>query len=115
MLVDTSHPEHVFHRLRRVLSALYQHCDCREKITGALDRFEDLEHVRELRGALAESRRQRDWIAAQVSFLSELDDINEHEADKSVFEEMAMLFDEVSVAAAHAAKVIRVAASDAED
>jgi len=114
MLVDTSHPEHVFHRLRRVLSSLYQHCDCREKISGALDRFEDLEQMRELRAALAEARRQRDWIGAQLSFLAELDDINEHETDKTVFEEMAMLFDEVADAATRAAKMVRTAASDVD-
>jgi len=115
MLIDTSHPEHVFHRLRRVLSSLYQHCDCREKITGALDRFEDLEQMRELKTALAEARRQRDWVGAQLSFLTELDEITEHETDKTVFEEMAMLFDEVADAATRAAKIIRTAASDAED
>jgi len=114
MLVDTSHPEQVFHRLRRVLSSLYQHCECGEKINGALDRFEDLEQMRALRAALEEARRQRDWIGAQLSFLSDLDDINEHEADQTVFEEMAMLFDEVTEAAARAAKIIRTAASHVE-
>lgn len=103
----TTPPEDLFHRLRRILSSLHMRCECRETLDGVLDRFSDLERKRELRRALADARRRRDWIAAQLSFLADLDDITEHETDESVFEEMAMLFDEISAAATDAAKAIR--------
>jgi hypothetical protein len=89
------------------------HRDCREALDGVLDRFSDLEHKRELRNALADARRGRDWIAAQLRFLSDLDDITEHETDDSVFEEMAVLFEEISASATAAAKTIRATASNA--
>lgn len=111
VLFQTTRPEDLFHRLRRILSSLHMRCECREALDGVLDRFSDLEHKRELRGALVEARRRRDWIAAQLGFLSDLDDISEHETDDSVFEEMAMLFDEIGAAATSAAKAIRAAAS----
>ncbi len=110
-----SQPEDLFHRLRRILSSLHLDCECRETLDGALDRFSSLESRRQLKCALAQARRQRDWISAQVGFLDDLNDISEHEADESVFEEMAMLFDEISAAAMSAAKSIRGAAAVESD
>lgn len=107
-----SQSEDLFHRLRRILSSLHLDCECRERLDGALDRFSSLESRRQLKSALGQARRQRDWILAQLEFLADLDDITECEADESVFEEMAMLFDEVSAAARSAAKAIRRAADE---
>jgi hypothetical protein len=104
-------------RLRRDLSAVELDCDCRTMLDSALDRFSAFEQRRRLRTALQNARRQRDWIAAQLYFLAELDDITEHETDHTVFEEMALLFDEIATAAGEAALAIREAtalvASDA--
>lgn len=97
----------LLHRLQRVLSSLHLDCECRATLDGALDRFSDLEYLRRLKSALGEARRQKEWIAAQLCFLTDLDEITEHETDESVYEEMAALFDEISVAAASAAHVIR--------
>lgn len=115
-VLSPSQPEDLFHRLRRVLSLLHLDCECRETLDGVLDRFSSLELRRQLKTALGHARGQRDWISAQLDFLADLDEITEQEADDSVFEEMAMLFDEIRVAATSAAKAIRQAVTvDAED
>jgi hypothetical protein len=87
-------------RLRRDLSMVEIDCACRTTLDSALNRFSALEHRRRLLAALADARRHRDWIAAQLGFLAELDDITECESDSTVFEEMALLFDEIAAAAA---------------
>lgn len=94
-------------RLQGVLSSVDFDCRCREKLEGALERFSALEQRRTLRRGLAEARDQRDRIAAILSFLSELDQIAETEPDRSVFEEIALLFDEISISAAAGAAAIR--------
>lgn len=99
----------VVHRLRRVLSSVHLDCECRTTLDGALERFSDLEFRRRFRSVLRQARRQRDWIAAQLYFLAELDEINGREDDPSVFEEMATLFDEIRMSAANAAQAMREA------
>jgi hypothetical protein len=94
-------------RLRRDLSAVQLDCDCRTRLHSALDRFSVFEERRRLRTGLQHARRQRDWIAAQLAFLAELDEITDHETDRTVFEEMALLFDEIGIAAGEAALAIR--------
>jgi hypothetical protein len=111
MLSHATEPHDLFGRLRRILSSLHLDCECRATLDGALDRFSDLELRRQLRTALAEARRQREWIAAQVGFLAELDEITEHETDVSVYEEMAALFDEIGASAIGAAEAIRLGRS----
>jgi hypothetical protein len=55
-------------------------------------------------------------IADQVSFLADIDEITEDETDLTVFEEMALLFDEVANQAVKAAQALRqVEASSIED
>jgi hypothetical protein len=94
-------------RLRRDLSAVEIDCACRTTLDSALTRFSAAEPRRRLRAAIDDARRHRDWIAAQLAFLAELDDITDRESDSTVFEEMAMLFDEIVVAARAAAHAIR--------
>jgi hypothetical protein len=101
-------------RLRRDLSAVEIDRASRTTLDGALSRFSALERRRRLRAALADARRQRDWIAAQLAFLAELDDITECESDNTVFEEMALLFAEIAAAARAAALAIREGAAPAD-
>lgn len=105
-------------RLRRDLSGVHLDCDCRKRLDSALDRFSAFEERRRRGTALQDARRRRDWIAAQLAFLVELDEITDHETDHTVFEEMALLFDEISTAAGEAALAIRqgtaLAAADAD-
>jgi hypothetical protein len=97
----------VVNRLRRILSSVQLDCECRATLDVALDRFSSIEGRRQLRSALAEARRQREWIAAQLDFLADLDEITEQEADDSVYGEMAGIFDEIAAAAERAASVLR--------
>jgi hypothetical protein len=94
-------------RLRRDLSAVEIDCASRTTLDSALTRFSAIEHRRRLSAAIEDARRQRDWIAAQLAFLAELDDITDRESDSSVFEEMALLFDDIVAAAGAAAHTIR--------
>jgi hypothetical protein len=94
-------------RLRRDLSTVQLDCVCRTNLNSALDRFSAHEHRRRLHMGLEDARRHRDWIAAQLAFLAELDEITEGERDGTVFEERALLFDEICAAAAAAAVAIR--------
>jgi hypothetical protein len=98
-------------RLRRDLSTVEIDCACRTTLDSALNRFSAREHRHRLLTALADARRHRDWIAAQLGFLAELDDITERESDSTVFEEMALLFDEIVAAAGAAALAIREGAA----
>ena len=102
-------------RLRRDLSRIEIDGASRTTLDGALTRLSALEQRRRLSAALADARRHRDWIAAQLAFLAELDDITERESDTTVFEEMAVLFDEILAAAAAAALAIRDSADPAGD
>lgn len=94
-------------RLRRVLSAVDLDCQCRTSLEGVLNRFTSLEHRRLMRKALAETREHKDQIIARLAFLAELDEITERETDRTVFEEMAILFDEIGAAAQEAARSVR--------
>ncbi len=94
-------------RFRRVLTGVALDCKCRAALDGVLDRFSAFERRRLLRDGLRQARFQRDKIASQLRLLAELDEINEREADRSVFEELALLFDEIGVSAAKAARSIR--------
>jgi len=96
-------------RLQRVLLAVDLDCACRARLEGALNRFTSLERRRQNRTALATAREQKDQIIARLAFLAELDEITERESDQTVFEEMALLFDEIGASAANAAAVIRLA------
>lgn len=100
-------------RLRRVLTGTDLDSSCRATLDGALERFTALEYRRQMRKAIAEAREQRDEIIARLAFLAEIDEITEHEADRSVFGEVVLLFDEIGTAAADAARAIRAATAAA--
>lgn len=103
-------------RLRRTLSAVELDCQCRTKLDEALDRFSTLESRRQLRNGLNEARVRRTMIVDQLAFLADIDEITELETDRTVFEEMALLFDEIANQAGKAAHALRgIEASFAED
>lgn len=94
-------------RLRRVLLFSDLDCRCRDTLAAALDRFSTLEQRRLSRQGLAYARDHKDRIAAILTLLSELDQMTEGEQDRSVFEEMALLFVEISSSAKAGAAVLR--------
>jgi hypothetical protein len=94
-------------RLRRVLRPEDLDCACRERLDGALERFDQLERRRESRRQLAKARDHKERIAALLGFLSDLDSLTEAESDRSVFEEMALLFAEIGRSAQAGAAALR--------
>jgi hypothetical protein len=102
-------------RLRDNLSTADIDCACRTTLDSAITRFSAIERRRRLCTAIEDARRHRDWIAAQLAFLAELDDITDRESDGTVFEEMAVLFDEIVAAAGAAAREIRDASASATE
>jgi hypothetical protein len=90
-------------RLQVVLTRADLACGCRELLTGALERFTDLETRRLSRRSLVRARDHKDRIAAILALFSELNQLTESEPDRTVFVEMALLFDEIGHSAAAAA------------
>jgi hypothetical protein len=95
---------HVLTRVRAVVGALDLDCRCRGKLDAALERFETLEIRRQLRGAILDARHQAERIAALLELVGELDTVTMDETDLSVFEEIALLFEDIKVAAARGAE-----------
>lgn len=94
-------------RIRAVIASVELDCECREKLDQALERFEALEQRRNLRDLIHDARRQAERIAATLDFLRELDEIRIEEQDGSVFEELALLFDEIAIAGQQGAADMR--------
>jgi hypothetical protein len=86
-------------RLANLLSGVDLDCACRTKLDDALARFADLERLRERRQLLADARQQVARINTLLDFLRELDDLGLNEADRTVFDEVAQLFEDVAAAA----------------
>jgi hypothetical protein len=90
-------------RLATLLDGVELDCSCRARLSDALGRFADLERLRERRQLLADARQQVARIAALLDFLRELDELGFNEADRTVFAEVAQLFEDVAEAAARGA------------
>jgi hypothetical protein len=94
-------------RIRAIIRTVELDCECRDKLDLALDHFELLELRRDLRALIQDARRQAEQIAAMLDLLRELDEIRSDESDNSVFEELALLFDAIAVAAETGARDMR--------
>jgi hypothetical protein len=101
------HTSDLIERLRHVLLFSGLDCRCRETLALALDRFSTLERRRLSRRGLEQAREHKDRITAILSLLSELDQVTEGEQDRSVFEEMALLFIEIANSAQAGATALR--------
>ena len=78
-------------------------CECRARLDQALARFSALEDRRMLRQHLVRARQHRERIKAILDFLQEVDDLVTAEPDRSVYAELALLFEEVAAIAAEGA------------
>ena len=94
-------------RLRAVLSRVDLDCACRATFEEAITRFSSLEQRRLARRHLQEAREYKQRIAALIDLLGELDQLNEGEPDRSVFGEIALIFDEIAASANEAGRTIR--------
>ncbi|MEO5323013.1 hypothetical protein PV773_06790 [Mesorhizobium sp. CC13] len=97
----------VVRRLATVLQGVELDCDCRSRLDQALARFEALENRRSARQQLATARRQRERIEAVLHFLQDLDMLAPTEQDHGLYEEIALLFDDLAEAAAEGASAMR--------
>ena len=96
-------------RVRRIISRLGLECECQSKLDGALHRFEMLESLRQRRDFILDARHQAERISALLDFARELDELTTDELDLSVYEEIALLFISMEVAAAQGAGAMRAA------
>jgi hypothetical protein len=94
-------------RLQVILTRMDIDCSCREVLGDALERFSNLEEQRLSRRSLLRARDHKDRIDAILMLLSELDQLKENEKDRTVFVEMALLFDEIGQSATAGAAALR--------
>ena len=94
-------------RLTAVLSGVDLDCACRERLIEALSSFNAMERMRQRRARLNDARNQVAGILSLLDLLGELDSVGFQESDRSVFEEIAHLFDNVAQAARRGAADMR--------
>ncbi|TPJ27268.1 hypothetical protein [Mesorhizobium sp. B2-7-2] len=82
-------------------------CRCRSKLDETLSRFARLEIGPAARGHLTNARRQRAHIETILLFLQDLDEIGEAERDISVYQDFALLFDDIAAIAMDGALSMR--------
>ena len=86
------------------------------RLNEALARFSALEEQRTMRQHLVLARQHRERIKAIVDFLQEVDDLMINEPDRSVYTELALLFEEIaSIATEGAASMHSLADLRPED
>jgi len=95
--------ETVIRRIRTVIDSVELDCECRARLNEALGRFSALERQRTMRQHLVLARQHRERIRAILDFLQEVDDLMISESDRSVYVELALLFEEVAAIAVEGA------------
>ncbi|ODT72520.1 MAG: hypothetical protein ABS75_03440 [Pelagibacterium sp. SCN 63-23] len=100
-------PDALVGRIRGIIGSVALDCDCRQRVNEALQRFVELEQQRETRRHLLSSRQHRAAIAALVDLLAELEEISWREADRTVFAELAHVFDDIAQHALRGAEDLR--------
>ena len=88
--------EQLTQRIRNLISTVALDCDCRQRVNDALLRFVSQEQSRHDRRCLMDARQQRASIAALVELLGELEEVSWQEGDRSVFGELAHIFDDIA-------------------
>lgn len=101
----------VIRRIKTLIEGVDLDCECRARLNDALARFATLEQRRMLRQHLARARQHRERIEAILGFLQEVDDLVATEPDRSVYKELALLFEEVAVIAKDGASTMNRLAS----
>lgn len=96
----------VIQRIKTLIEGVDLDCKCRARLNDALARFATLEHRRMLRQHLVRARQHRERIEAILDFLQEVDELVATEPDRSVYKELALLFEEVAVIAKEGASAM---------
>jgi hypothetical protein len=94
-------------RLAVLIDGLALDCECRSRLDEVLIRFGRWEKVRARLQQLSAACVSRERIEAISLSLHELDELGANEPDRSVYAEMALLFDEIADIAAVGAHSLR--------
>ena len=94
-------------RLAVLIDGLALDCECRSRLDELLARFGEWEKVRARLQELSAARASRERIEAISLSLHELDELGANEPDRSVYAEMALLFDEIADMAILGARRLR--------
>jgi predicted nucleic acid-binding protein len=100
-LSDVEGTASVVDRLRRGIAEAGLDCTCQEAANGMLDRLGFEEDLVRRAAGLADARRMRDAIVLALALLGELDELMPDEPDRSAFQEIAGLFQDVADFAAY--------------
>lgn len=109
---ETEDTAGLMNRLQAVLAHTDLDCTCKETVRSAIDRFATLEQRRLTRRRVSVARDQKERIEAILALLQELNQITEIEPDRTVFTEMALLFEDIATAADEAAASLRAVTHD---
>lgn len=101
-------------RIRNLIGTVALDCDCRQRVNDALERFVTQEQDRLDRRHLLDARQQRASIAALVELLAELEEVSWREGDRTVFGELAHIFDDIARMAAQGSAAMRLISQDRE-
>ncbi|MGB3834769.1 MAG: hypothetical protein WA975_23215 [Mesorhizobium sp.] len=104
----------VVSRLAAVIRDARLECECRSKLDETLERFAALERRRTARGHLSDARHRRETIEAILFFLKDLDELETTEQDRSVYVDIALLFDDIADNAREGAMSMRQLSSSLE-
>ena len=99
---------HLTRRIRNLIGTVALDCDCRQRVNDALQRFVTQEQQRHDRQCLMQARQHRASIAALVDLLGELEDVSWQEGDRSVFAELAHIFDDIARMAAQGSAAMQM-------
>lgn len=100
-------------RIRNLIATVALDCDCRQRVNDALQRFVEQEQDRQDRRHLTDARQHRASIAALLDLLGELEEVSWHEGDRSVFAELAHIFDDIGRLAGQGSAAMRMISHDA--
>ncbi|RUU58280.1 hypothetical protein EOD04_06270 [Mesorhizobium sp. M2C.T.Ca.TU.009.01.2.1] len=95
-------------RLAGLINEAGLDCRCRSKLDETLSRFASLEIGPAAREHLTNARHQRAHIETILLFLQDLDEIGEAERDSSVYQDFALLFDDIATIARDGALSMRL-------
>jgi hypothetical protein len=113
VLVDaTENADQLTQRIRNLIGTVALDCDCRQRVNDALQRFAGQERHRQDRRCLMDARQQRASIAALVDLLGDLEEVNWQEGDRSVFSELANIFDDIARMAAQGSAAMQMISRD---
>jgi len=113
VLMDaTENADQLTQRIRNLIGTVALDCDCRQRVNDALQRFASQERHRQDRRCLMDARQQRASIAALVDLLGDLEEVNWQEGDRSVFSELANIFDDIARMAAQGSAAMQMISRD---